>query len=103
MENNGSLLGGMTSGAVGGATLGSVGGPAGAVGGGIVGAIASGASALFKAKEDEKRRQLEVQRTQLREDNAVRRAVADSLSAGLDPRSLDRPVNPANAQSIAPL
>lgn len=102
MENNGSLLGGITSGAVGGATLGSVGGPAGAVGGGIVGAIASGASALFKAKEDEKRRQLEVQRTQLREDNAVRRAVADSLASGLDPRSLDRPVNPANAQSIAP-
>lgn len=102
MENNGSLLGGITSGAVGGATLGSVGGPAGAVGGGIVGAIASGASALFKAQEDEKRRQLEVQRTQMREDNAVRRAVSDSLAAGLDPRSLDRPVNPANAQSIAP-
>ena len=102
MANEGTMLGGAISGAVGGATLGSTAGPAGTLAGGIIGAIASGASAAFKASADEKRRNEEVKRLERREDNAQRRAVADSLAAGIDPRTLDKPINPANAQSVEP-
>lgn len=102
MANEGTMLGGALSGAVGGATLGSTAGPAGTLAGGIIGAIASGASAAFKASADEKRRNEEVKRLERREDNAQRRAVADSLAAGIDPRTLDKPINPANAQSVEP-
>lgn len=102
MANSGTTIGGAMSGAVAGATMGSTAGPVGTALGGIIGAVAGGASASLKAREDEKRRQAEIKRLQMREDNAQRRAIADSLAGGVDPRSLDKPVNPANAQSVEP-
>lgn len=102
MANSGTTIGGAMSGAVAGATMGSTAGPVGTALGGLIGAVAGGASASLKAREDEKRRQAEIKRLQMREDNAQRRAIADSLAGGVDPRSLDHSLNPANAQSVEP-
>lgn len=98
----GAGVNGAGSGAIGGATAGSAFGPVGTAVGAIGGAIVGGVSSALKTKGDLEEREKEVKRIQEREDTAVRRSVADSLAAGIDPRSTDKPVDPASASGVEP-
>lgn len=98
----GAGINGAGSGAIGGATAGSAFGPVGTAVGAIGGAIAGGVSSALKTKGDIEEREKEVKRLQEREDTAVRRSVADSLAAGIDPRSSEKPVDPASASAVEP-
>lgn len=95
-------IGGAVSGATTGATIGSLAGPAGTAVGGIIGAVAGGVASALKSKGDQKAREKEIQRLQQREDTAIQRATEDSLRAGVDPRSMDKGVNPASSAPVEP-
>lgn len=98
----GAGVNGAGSGAIGGATAGSAFGPVGAAIGAISGALIGGVGSAMKAKGDLEEREKEVKRLQEREDTAVRRSVADSMAAGIDPRSSEQPVDPASASGVEP-
>lgn len=88
----------ITSGTSAGATLGSVAGPVGTVVGAGIGAVTS----AIIAKKQREQREREIERVEAREDNAIQRATADSLQAGIDPRiSGNQP--PSAASSSVPI
>lgn len=98
----GAGINGAGSGAIGGATAGSAFGPVGTAIGAVGGALIGGISSALKTKGDLEEREKEVKRLQEREDTAVRRSVADSLAAGIDPRSSEKPVDPASSAGVEP-
>lgn len=96
-------LGGAVSGAGSGAAVGSsispgIGTAIGALAGGVLGAVTSNK----KAKGDIEAREKEIQRVQQREDTAIRRATADSLAAGVDPRIQNQAPPSAGSASVEP-
>lgn len=98
-----STLGGIGTGAASGASVGTsispgIGTAIGAIAGGILG----GVTANKKARGDKEAREEEVARVQRREDTAIRRATADSLAAGVDPRIQNQAPPSAGSASVEP-